>query len=365
MRNEKISSRQLWFILFMMRSTIIVANLPVLTSADALQDAWMSALITFAGSELLVFLIALLCSKFPDKTLVEFSNLLLGRWLGSLPVLVFLWVLLQISVVDIRIYGEVLVTGFFPNTPLLFIISLMVLPATLCVLQGVEVLARAADVLFFLFVVMLLATVLIPIKIFNYYNLQPVLVRGWGPVIRGSITPIALISQVWVLGMLTPVLNSPRKVVKIALTSIGLSLLVLAAVAFITIGALSPQEASRAIFPLLTLIRSVQLTSFLQRLEVLLIFSWGFGIFITVSTFLYCGARGFSQFLGFSDHKHLVWPMATIWAFMAVHGFRSSVALDTFLSPENYALYGYSVLVGPLILLWLGYFWQRQIKGRD
>ena len=59
MSKEQISNRQLWFILFLLRSTIILAFLPVLTSADALQDAWISALITLVGSEIFVLLIAL------------------------------------------------------------------------------------------------------------------------------------------------------------------------------------------------------------------------------------------------------------------------------------------------------------------
>jgi hypothetical protein len=42
MRIEKIANRQLLFIIFIMRVTVAMATLPLLTSADALQDAWAS-----------------------------------------------------------------------------------------------------------------------------------------------------------------------------------------------------------------------------------------------------------------------------------------------------------------------------------
>ena len=366
MRIEKIANRQLWFLLFLMRSTIILAYLPVLTSADALQDAWISAIVTLFGSQIFILLIALLATKFPDKTIIQYSQLLLGYWPGKLFSLVFLWLFLQLSVVDIRIYSEVLITGFLPQTPIIFISGIMVFAATICVQQGIEVLGRTADVLFILFVFRLVGVVLVPLGEFDIHNLQPVFVRGWGPVLRGALTPIALISQAWVLGILTPATLTPKKVIKTAMTAEGASLAILILVAIITIGVLSPQEGARATFPLLTLIRSVQITYFLQRMEVLVIFSWGFGLFISVSTFLYSGAKGFAQWLKIEDYRILLWPMAVIWVFMAVGGFEDIFALYEFFQPDIFAPYGLALLIFPLALLWLAYLLRNttgKIKG--
>ncbi len=363
-RNEKISNRQLWFILFMMRSTVILAYLPVLTTADALQDAWISALVTLVGSEIFVLLISLLDTRFPELSLIEYSQKLLGPWIGRLLGLVFLWLFLQLSVVNIRIYGEVLVTNFLPTTPMFFVIGAMVLASAICIYQGIEILGRAADLLFFLLILMILAEILIPIPEMNTHNLQPVLVRGWQPVLRGALTPVALILQIWTLGMLSPRSLAPEEIVRTALTSTGISLLTLVIVTIITISVLGPFEGARSTFPLLSLTRSVQLSEFLQRMEVLVIFSWGFGLFVSISAFLYSGAKGICQWLGLEEYRPLIWPMSVIWVFLSVHGFEDIFALYSFLSPEIFAPYGFLLLMGPLILLWSAYGIRAIFKRR-
>ena len=117
MTKEKIANRQLLYILFMMRTTVVIAFLPVLTSADAAQDAWLAALLTFFGTAGIAFLVAGLGTRFPEQSLVQYSQELLGPWLGKIPALVVLWALLTIAATDTRIYGEMLVTSFLTETP--------------------------------------------------------------------------------------------------------------------------------------------------------------------------------------------------------------------------------------------------------
>ncbi len=352
---EKIANRQLWFILFMMRSIVILSFLPILASADALQDAWISALITLAGSEVFILLITLIDIKFPELTVVEYSQKLLGSIGGKLLSLVILWIFLQSSVVDIRLYAEVIVTGFMPRTPMIVIIGGMVLAAVVCVYNGIEVLGRAADFLFFVFIVMLLSILFIPLPQVDLKNIQPVLARGWTPVIKGAITPVALILQVWVIVIMGANTLEPRKNIRTATISIGISILILVLVGLITISVIGPYEGARSNFPVLTLMRSVEMGSFLERMEVLIVFGWGLGLFISVSTFLYCGAKGLSQLLNLKDIRPLLLPMALIWVFMGVHGFKDIFSLYEFLQPAVFAPYGFTLLVVPLVLLWGGY----------
>ena len=357
----QISNRQLWFILFIMRTTIIVSTLPVLTT-DSLQDAWISAIITLIGSELILLLITVLDTRFPELTIIEYSRKLLGKIGGGFLSIIFLWVFLQFSVLELRIYAEVLKTAFLPRTPIFFIAMIMVLAATICVYNGIETLARSADILFFLYIIMLLFILFIPLTDFEPGNLAPVFTRGWGPVVRGSLTPITYIAQTWVLTMLSPLSENPKKTMSTALTSVGVSLFVLIIFALLTIGSLGAYEGARASFPLLFLIRSIEVTRFLQRTEVLVMFSWGFGLFVSVATYLYAGAMGITQWFNLEDYRNLVLPMGIIWIFMSVHGFENIFALNTLLTPRIFAVYGIFILVLPLIILWISYLIKKWRK---
>ena len=356
MQKVQISNRQLWFILFMIRTTIILAFLPVLTSADAFQDAWISAIITLVASELFVVLISLLNTKFPKLTVIEYSQKLLGKWLGKLFSLIFLWIFLQLAVIEIRIYGEVLQTVFLPKTPMLFITGSMVLASTICVYLGVETLARSADTLFFIFITILAVLIYIPLSEINLQFIQPVFARGLKPIIVSAVTPTALISQIWVLSMITPITEKPKKTIITATTSIGLSLIILIIITFLVLTILGPFTGQTSTFPVLSLIRSVKFSEFLQRTEVIIMYGWGFGLFISVSAYLYSGAMAVAQWFKLSDYKHLVWPMSVMWVLMAKQGFENIFILNKFLAPKFFSIYSLVILVFPLFTLWTAYF---------
>jgi len=355
MDKVQISNRQLWFIIFMIRSTVVLSNLPVLTSADALQDAWLSALITLFGSEIFVILIAFIDSRFPNLSLVGYSQKLLGKWPGRLLSLAILFLFLELTVVNLRIYAEVIINGFLPETPMWFIAGAMVLNAAYCVHKGIETLGRTSDLLFFIFMFSVIALVLIPLPEVNIQNIQPVLARGWKPVIRGALTPIGLITQVWVLVMLGDDINRPQKLVSTAVTSVGASIIALSIVSFIVVAVLGPYQGASSAFPALTLLRSVQLSDFLQRTEVLLIVAWGLGVFVSLSTYLYCGAKGLAQLFNLKKHNYLLIPMSFIWVYLTINFFDNMFELYAFLKPEVYVPYSYSFLIIPLILLYGGY----------
>ncbi|MFW6256762.1 MAG: GerAB/ArcD/ProY family transporter [Bacillota bacterium] len=367
MPQEQISGRQLWFILFMMRSSIIISFFPILTSAEAGRNAWLSGILVFFGSEIFIILLNSLDQRFPGQTIIEYSPQIIGKIPGKILGLLILWLFLQISIIEIRLYGELIITGFLPETPMLFIIGIMVFASFFCIHNGVEVLGRTADFIFFIFILILIGIILTPLKEFNINNLQPVMAQGIKPVLRGTIVPLGLISQVWVIGILNTITKkNPKYKYWIPITSIGLSLLLMIIIVFITIGVIGAYEGSRASFPILTLMRSIIFTHFLERTEIIIIFGWGMGLFISVSTFLYCGARGIADWFNLNDYKFLLLPMSIIWIYMSNYSFTNIFTLYKFMSPQIFGPYGLSLLLGPLLILWTGYLVKsiyRKIKG--
>ena len=114
MTTEKIHNRQLVFMLFMIRSTVTIATLPVLTTGTAEQDAWLSAIVSLAATLLTILLIGGLAVKFPEETVIEYSRKLLGKTGGTIISFFFLWTFLYTAATEVRIYAELLNTGLFP-----------------------------------------------------------------------------------------------------------------------------------------------------------------------------------------------------------------------------------------------------------
>lgn len=356
---EKIDNRQLLFIIFVLRSVIAIATLPVLTTGEALQDAWLAAVITFWGTSLLALIVVTLGIRFPKKTLVEYSQDLLGPFLGKLISLIPLWVFLHLAATDIRIYGELIKTAFLPATPLIVIIGIMVLLSATAIYLGIEVVGRMADFLLPWFIFFLLISIIIVLPEIHLNNFQPVLAFGMKRVLSSSMVPIGFGAQILIMGFLIPNLTVPEKAVKTTLLAIlGASLIILL-VTFIVIGKLGAFEGSFIIFPFLSTIRGLERSEFVERLEIFGILAWGFGLFLSVSTYLYCGSKGLSQIMKMKNHRPLIFPMAVIWSTLALHAYESIFQIRTFFSPEVFFPYSVLTILLPFSLLWGGYLFMK------
>lgn len=363
MATEKIANRQMLFMLFMIRTTVVIATLPVVTTGEAAQDAWAAGLIALLGTLAVVLAIGGLGARFPSMTVVEYSRKLLGKFVGGIISLWFLWLFLHIAATDTRMYAEVIVGGFLTQTPLVFVAGTMVLASALAVYLGIEVIGRAADNLVVFFSLFVVTTILVAFRTFDPKNLEPVLARGIRPVLSGSLTPIAIGAQFLSLAMLVPTLTMPKKATTSGLLAAVLSGLVLIASGAVTVGVLGPHLAANSIFPTFEVARATMLTRFLERLEAPSIVAWGFGLFIDVSVFLYCGARGLSQLLGLEDYRALVGPMAVIWVILATHGYEDMFELLRLFKPNVVFPYIVAVVFIPYALLW-GTYAVRALLGK-
>ena len=364
MRIEKIANRQLFNILFLMRTTIPLSTLPVLTSAGALQDAWISGLFVFAGSAVMVLLVAGLGIRFPRLTVVEISKKLLGTVGGALVTLLILWSFLHLASIEMRLYVEMIINNFLDETPIVFLVSVIILAALAAAYAGIEVIARLADLLFMFFLVMVVLSIASMFVEADFINLQPVMARGVSPVLEGSITPIGLSSLILVLGILIPTANQPRRVMGTALWATAAASATVVVTAFMVVSVLGPNEGSRAVFPLIKAIRAVELSQFLQRIEILTVFAWGFGLLIAVSVFIYCGARGVEKLFGLKGYRFLLLPMGVAWVVITIHNFENMFEFRSFQDPGILGLYGIVLLLFPYTLLWASYL-LRKLLGQN
>jgi len=363
MFTEKIAPRQVFILFFIMRTSIVISFLPVLTSAGAKEDAWIAAIIAFFPSAAIVYIIGRLVVAFPGKSIVQYSQDLLGGFLGRILSLFYLGLFLFIAGTDLRVYGEVIKTVFLPNTPISVIMGIMVLAAAMVVYAGVEPLGRVADIIFPLFLLMIAGTILFPIIHADFSNLQPVLAEGWSPIMVTSITPIAITAQYSALTMLVPSVNKPKKALGAALLSVFFASIVLVFVAVMVVSVMGAEEVARSAFPVFKMVRSTSVTEFLERVEALTIFAWGFGLFTSISVNLYCGSRGLSQLIGMKDNRPLILPMSVVWVAFAVQGYRSIFEVKQFFSPEVIGPFVLMVAVFPILILWAAYFFKRPGKG--
>lgn len=362
MYTERIVNRQLFYLLFIMRTTIIISFLPVLTAGEANRDAWIAAVISLFSSAAIIMIIAKLAIAFPNQSIVQYSQELLGPVLGRIVSFTILGLFLIMAGTDLRIYGEVIKTSFLTETPLVMIMGLMSILAAMVVYAGLEPLGRSADIIFPVFTLMILASLISPFWEAEFQNLQPVLYAGWSPVLAAAITPTAIAVQYTSLSILTPSLDEPKKALNTALLSIVAVSMVLIFFAVMVVAVLGAESGARSLFPVFKMIRAVRISEFLERIEVLTILAWGLGLFITLSIHLYAGSKGLSELVGIKDNRPLILPMSVVWVVLAVQGYEDIFEIQRFFSPGIIVPFLAFIFVLPFAVLWIGYFFKISWK---
>ncbi|MDR7246117.1 spore germination protein (amino acid permease) [Priestia megaterium] len=147
MEKAKINGSQL-FTLMMLFEFGTAFLLPI--AIEAKQDAWLSIMFGMAGGFVLFLVYHQLYCYYPDLLLVEFTQKIMGKWIGRLISFLYIFYFANLASRVIRDFGDMLLTFAYPDTPLFIVNALLMLVVIYTVSKGIEVLARSSQLLFIL-----------------------------------------------------------------------------------------------------------------------------------------------------------------------------------------------------------------------
>src|SRR5213595_2042998 len=131
---------------FTIGSAILVAPAPIAVMAK--QDAWIAAVFTLLISLFFIFVFNQLASLYPSMTYVEYNEKILGKWMGKLASLPFLFYVFLITSGQVRDIGDFFTTEILVDTPLQMIMIIFVLTSLVGVRLGLEVISRSTVIFF-------------------------------------------------------------------------------------------------------------------------------------------------------------------------------------------------------------------------
>jgi spore germination protein KB len=154
--------------------------------------------------------------------------------------------------------------------------------------QGVIVIARVnLIVVLVTFLIFLVVTPFL-VKHIDYHLLLPFADNPVLRIVQGSLAPIGWFSEVAVLLLMLPYLNNPSQASRIALWGVAAcgSLLLLTVV--ITLAIYGPNFTAKLSYPTFSLIGIIDISKFLERIDILIISLWICSMYVKMSVFLFC-----------------------------------------------------------------------------
>jgi spore germination protein KB len=326
------------------------------------RDCWLSVIAALLPALFIGYIVASLSSLFPGKTLIEYCQLITGRWIGKTLAFLFLLYFFHDAALSIRGFGEFFTTAITPRTPILVYFSAIILLAVYVVRSGLEVLARTnAIFLLTMIPIGILASVLTH-KDKDYKNFLPILEFGPEPMLLGALNLVALYSTFLVLSMIFPFAKEQKKLRKGSILTMAILVMMFIGPVTGPVALFGGERSTGMSFPTFQMLRDIQIAE-LQRLDILAIFLWSLGSFSKISLFLFAVAYGAARLMNIDDFRPLVAPLGALLVISSLYISESYIDVYRFIQHLYPYFSVFAGLVLPLTLLLIARL--RFGKGRE
>lgn len=323
---------------------------PAVTVEMAGRDGWMTELIALFFGVVVAMVATSLGLRFPDKTIIQYSCDIFGKYFGKLVGLAYMFFFVESTAVIVREFGSFVVISYLPRTPAAVFIGIIVVLAAYAVRSGFEVIARMNQFVLLLIMVSIAGIFGLIIREFHPEHLFPVLEKGIKPVLRGGLTPSAWRGEVFMLLMFIPYLNRYQKARAAALKSVLILTVVLLLDIIICIGVFEVQVA-QFVFPVYNLAYYVGVAGFIERIESVVLALWVSGVTVKVAIWYYAAVLAVTQVFGLKDYKAVVFPLGLLIGVLSLSVFTSSAEIAQYFAEEfPYYAFTFEIFI-PLGLL--------------
>ncbi|CAH2715088.1 Spore germination protein YndE [Neobacillus rhizosphaerae] len=269
-------------------------------------DSWIAIIVSGLIITLLAVIILKLCQRYPNETFYQFNQKLLGKWVGSLLSLTVISYYIALSAYEVRTMAETTRLFLLQGTPTWAIMMPFLWIGLYLVQGGVNAIARLLEIIFPITVIFFLLVMFLGMKIFEVDNLRPVLGSGVKPVLKGLTTSSLSFAGFEILLFIFMFMKEKNKVTKVPLLGVAIPFIYYSFTVVIVIGSLSVDAVVSQTWPVLTFVRSFEITGLLfERFDSLILVIWIMQIFATYVIALFIATLGLKQIFSKSTHAFI------------------------------------------------------------
>ncbi|MCM3689734.1 GerAB/ArcD/ProY family transporter [Neobacillus niacini] len=269
-------------------------------------DSWIAVIVSGLIISLIAVIILKLCQRYPNETFYQFNQKLLGKWVGLLLSLTVICYYIVLSAYEVRTMAETTRLFLLQGTPTWAIIMPFLWIGLYLVQGGVNAIARLLEIIFPITVLLFLLVMFLGIELFEVDNLRPVLGSGVKPVFKGLTTSSLSFAGFEILLFIYMFMKEKNNITKVPLVGVGIPIIFYTITVVIVIGSISVDAVVSQTWPVLTFIRSFEITGLLfERFDSLILVIWIMQIFASYVIALFIATLGLNQIFPKSTHAFI------------------------------------------------------------
>jgi spore germination protein KB len=304
----KLSGSQLVWIMVIEVVAIIGINIsPAILIAK--QDTWIAMLVAGGIGMALTFLVVHLSILHPHQTLTQFSQALLGKWLGRLIVLPYLIAWYTLSAILLRDFSGFLQPILIDRTPLWIIMILLLgLIVYLTYSTGITGIGRLCEIVGPIIIIVLIVSFLLNVEKVNWHYLLPVYAdTGFKNIVKGAIPPAVWLPGPFTLLVIVAFIKNPQKAIPKSMLGVGIVVAMVLTSTLMIIMSFGPNLAAQIRFSYFSYVRTIDILNFIQNLDIFIIFIWIFGVTAQISLFLFVASYETAQWFNIKNWRRTGW----------------------------------------------------------
>jgi spore germination protein len=348
---DQLSTYQttMFFINFIFGAGILILPRSV-TEKVKTSDSWISVIISGIIILILVLLIIKLCRKYSNETFYQFSQKIVGKWIGLFISSIIIVYYIVLAAFEVRAMSETTRLFLLPMTPTWAIMMPFLWIGIYLVIGGITSIARMLEIIFPITVLCFILVIFLGIGIFDIDNLRPVLGNGIMPVLNGIKTTSLSFAGFEIIFFVFVYMKEKNKAVKVAIFGIGVPFIFYSITVVAVVGAFSVDGVLLQTWPVLTYVRSYEIPGLIfERFDSILLVIWIMQIFATYIIAFFVAAQGLAQILkkkSFQPFLFGIIPFIFIIA-MIPRNINETFKMGGILGNSAFLLYG----ILPILLL--------------
>lgn len=259
-------------------------------------DVWITVILGGLIMIIAAIIMVKLSQQYPGKTFYQYSQEILGIWIGRFLSILIICYFITVSGFQVRSMAEV--TNFFllESTPLWAITMPFMWIGLYLVFGGINTIARMFEIIFPITLFFFILVLFMSFKLFEIDNLRPVLGDGITPVLKGIPATILAYTGPEIMLLLVAFMQQPSKAVKVVIIGTVIPMIFYVFLVVMVIGALSIEGVVVRTWPSIDLIRSFEMSGLIfERYESILLVIWIMQIFASFVISYYAASLGLAQ----------------------------------------------------------------------
>ncbi|MCY9664451.1 spore germination protein [Paenibacillus alginolyticus] len=352
----KISIWQLFWLVFSFQIglTLLMVIRPAIQIAK--QDIWISVMIAGIGVIFIAIISVKVSMLYPDQTLIQFSQTILGKWFGKIIVIPYFIMWFFATGMILRQFSDFVHIAMFERTPLwALILPFVLLGAYTTKKGGIEVVARCCEIIGPIVAISFLTLVIFNWGNMDLKNIFPIYADSGGlTIVKGSIPILSFLGEAVLIMMTVPFIAKPQKTLFGILAGGGLTVLFVLISSVVVISTFGPELSSKMLFPPYEIVRFISTMEFIQNMDVAVVMIWFFTYFVKMVTYFFFTSYATAQWLELKEWKKTIWVVAAIVFMIALWPKNFDyITTDFMMYWEKYVL-PINMIAIPLLLLIVG-----------